>query len=482
MRLLGRATLVAVGALAGACGSVQNVSVDGGGDDDDIDASADPDAAGGIDAPPPDPMWTDEIRIGHDDLTNQVSNFGTDIAVDASGNAIVVFYDQGEVWARRYVRATDTWDPLQRISESVSTGVNPRVDVDDAGNAMVAWYSSSAQGVVYARRFDAASGWTTGWGTVATVAGGTSGVQQYMTGLDMTSDGHAAVTFYRWNTAGGTYEVWAAVFEDGGGWTAPVRLSTAGGTGQNPAIGVARMGTQVRVVAAWSESAAGRLDVHGSVSTYDTATNVLTPGAQTLLETENTRDYLSPRVMMDEAGNALVVFQQRSSTGADYHVISTRYAGGSWSGAMAVDTSATDARDFAGAMNGAGMAVVVWRNCNANVCSLWGRRNNGGNWLQGQQISEEIATSSPSVAVDGAGRALALWRQDVAAVSSILASELDPQSGWSAAHTLEVDNTNARQSPRVAFGKNGTGVAGWVYEVDAGGNLRRKIQGAIYKH
>ncbi|WP_437284782.1 hypothetical protein [Sorangium sp. So ce406] len=428
------------------------------------------------------PSWDTFERVGHDDLANEVSNFFPQVAVSASGDALLVFYDQSTVWARRYVKESDSWDPLLQLNDATSGGVNATVAVDAEGNGMVVWYSHLVGGAVFARRFTASLGWPAGWSPVETVAEGTAGlVQQSMT-VAMTPAGHAVVGIDVRTNDNSSHEGYMAIYENGQGWRTPVKVSGSTTSASGTAVGVSTVGTTLRAVAAWHQSDGERLNVLGNVVTYDLTTHNGIMGDSKPLETDDTLDHLSPRVVMDGNGNAMVVFLQRGSTGSESHVIANSYSGGAWTGATGVDTAGESASDYSVAMNEEGEGVVVFRQCGP-ACAIWARRFSGANFRPADKLStDENSVGGPEVAVDGAGRGLAVWAQKSAALPSIFASELSPALGWTEAHALEDDNAAEHAEPAVAFGPNGTGIAAWVRETTTNSLMRRSIFADVYKY
>jgi len=434
-----------------------------------------------IDAPPLVPAWGPVERIGHDDLANEVSNFLPQVAVSANGDALVTFYDQSTVWARRYVRATDSWDTLLQVNDAASGGVNARVAMDAMGNGMVAWYSNNVGGGIFARRFTASLGWPGGWSPVETAVAGSAGVQNQLAHMAMTGSGHAVIGYERYNSvAPTTRSAFIRVYEKGLGWSASSNQSAAANPAYAPDVDVAQVGNTLRIVASWYQSDAGRLNVVGVMSTYDLSTHGLAVGALTPLESDATNDHLSPRVGIDSSGNAMVIFQQRDATSSLQHVLYNRFASGAWSGAAGVDTAGQRASDYGLTVNGAGGAVVVFRQCGA-TCAIWGRRFINGAFTPVDKLStDENSTGEPEVALDGTGRALAVWSQNSAAVRSVYAAELSPTLGWTPAHLLETDNADSHEIPAVGFGAAGTGVAAWV-RTGAAVPMRRKILGTVWR-
>ncbi|WP_437678300.1 hypothetical protein [Sorangium sp. So ce131] len=434
---------------------------------------------GGEAAPP---HWDAPERVGHDDLANQISNFLPQVAVASNGDALLVFYDQGTVWARRYIKESDSWDSLLQINDSGSRGVNASVAIDADGDGLVVWYSNSVGGAVFARRFTASLGWSAGWGAVETVAAGTSGTSSQSTTVVMTPAGHAAVGIDVQTVATSAREGYLAIYEVGQGWRTPVKVSGSTTSCNGTAVGVSTVGTTLRAVAAWYQSDGERLDVLGNVYTYDLTTHSGSAGSPQALEADDTLDHLSPRVVMDGSGNAMAVFLQRNSTSSVSHVIANRYAGGVWAGATGVDTAGERASNYSVAMNSEGEGVVAFRQCGAD-CAVWARRFSATSFQPPDKLStDENSVADPEVAVDGAGRGLAVWAQDAAARQSIFASELSPALGWTAAHPLEDDNAAEHWKPTVGFGPNGTGVAAWVHEATTNDLMRRSIFADIYKY
>lgn len=437
------------------------------------------DGTGG-EAPPP--HWDTFERIGHDDLANQVSNFLPQVAVSASGDALLVFYDQDTVWARRYVKKSDSWDPLLQVNDAASRGVNARVAIDADGNGVVVWYSSSVGGAVFGKRFTASLGWPAGWGTVETIAEGTSGISKHSTTVAMTPAGHIAVGIDVNTVDTSAREGYLAIYEGGQGWQTPVKVSGSTTSCNGTAVGVSTVGTTLRAVAAWYQSDGGRLNVLGNVVTYDLTTHKGSAAGPQPLEADDTLDHLSPRVVMDGNGDAMVVFLQRDSTSSVSHVIANSYSGGVWAGATGVDTAGQRATDYSVAMNAEGDGGVVFRQCGAG-CAIWARRFSGTTFQPVDKLSaDEDSVSGPEIAVDGAGRGLAVWTQKAAALRSIFASELSPAQGWTEAHALEDDNAAEHWEPTVGFGPNGTGIAAWVRETTTNDLMRRSIFADVYKY
>lgn len=463
-----------------ACGSVRNDDLidSGGGDDDDggsIDApgGGDPDAPNDAMVPA---MWGSEIRIGHDDAANQISNFFPQVAVSSNGDAIVVWYDQGEVWGRRYRRATNAWDALFQISDSASSGVNALVAIDDTGNAIVAWYRTASGQAVQARRFTASLGWPAGWNPVEVVQpAGAAGSTQTVRDLDITPGGDAVVAWdYRLSPANETY---FRVYQQGFGWDTTRKSSGTSTTASNGLVGIAQVGNSLRVLAAYNVSATV-IDAHAVVYTYDRSTHAGSLASSTPLESEASLSSFVHGVAMDAQGAGFAILYQRDGTASVNHVSVNRFDGASWGGAMGLDGGF--GREPELAVNRAGQALVTYQQC--SPCAVWARRYTTS-WQPAAMLSPTDNSTPRGVGLDGNGRGLAIWWGRSAGIDSVYGAEMDANGGWTTGHLLETDDVNVYSDVMgIGFGHAGTGVAAWVREATVGGTMRRKIFGAVFAH
>ena len=119
----------------------------------------------------------------------------------------------------------------------------------------------------------------------------------------------------------------------------------------------------------------------------------------------------NPQVAFDGAGNALVVWRQDDDTGSS--IMSNRYVAGSgWGTAQVIDSYAGTASYPQVAFDGVGNAVAIWYQYNGTY-SIWANRYEAsGGWgtAEGIETHTEWMTF-PQLAVDGAGNALVVWQQ-----------------------------------------------------------------------
>lgn len=99
------------------------------------------------------------IEIGDRDA------FGSQIAMDASGNAMAVWRQsdgtRDNIWANRYTVGTG-WSTATLIETDDGSGRNPQVTLDAAGNALAVWHQSDGtRENIWSNRYIAGTGWGT---------------------------------------------------------------------------------------------------------------------------------------------------------------------------------------------------------------------------------------------------------------------------------------------------------------------------------
>lgn len=139
----------------------------------------------------------------------------SELVVLPSGDAIVGWYQSG-VWARQY-RAGSGWE---QPTELATSGIAPSVALNAAGDAMVVWLGSLN---IMAARFTRSTGWETPT-TISTAlsSGGTP--------VALADSG--GVVLWQQNAGGSKYRLWTREYDAATGWGDAVQLLTEpGGVG-----------------------------------------------------------------------------------------------------------------------------------------------------------------------------------------------------------------------------------------------------------
>jgi hypothetical protein len=197
----------------------------------------------------------------------------------------------------------------------------------------------------------------------------------------------------------------------------------------------------------------------GSISgevTFDGSNNVatLTPTADLSILTTYTAT-LSTQIT-DLNGNPLAADYSWSFTTTE----------GAWGTAEMIEDNAEDASTPQIAFDSSGNAIAVWSQNNGAdinpVNNIWANHFDGSTaeWGAAELIEADAGDAiSPQVAVDNSGNAIAVWSQSNGITNSIWTNRFDG-TVWGTAETIETGLLNAI-SPRVAIDSSGNAIAVW---------------------
>ena len=233
-----------------------------------------------------------------------------EIAMDATGNAIAVWYqydgERNNIWSNRFT-AGGGWGAATLIeTNNVGSAFLPQIALDASGNAIAVWYQSDgARDDIWSNRFTAGSGWG-----AATL-------------IETNNDGHAS---------------------------APEIVLDGNGNG----------------IAVWYQYDGVRNNIWSNRYTAGSGW-----GAATLIETNNTGNATDPQIAMDASGNAIAVWDQFD--GVRNNIWSNRYTAGSgWGAARLIETDNAGAASLPQiAMNANGNAAAVWYQFDGTRNNMW---------------------------------------------------------------------------------------------------------------
>jgi hypothetical protein len=167
-----------------------------------------------------------------------------------------------------------------------------------------------------------------------------------------------------------------------------------------------------------------------------------------------------PQISMGADGSAVAVWTQFDDERDD--VWSNRYTRGEgWSFAQRIETSLRDASSPQVAVDAEGIAVAVWEQSDGTRYGIWSNRYTpSAGWGVAERIETEEAgdATSPQVAMDAEGNAFAVWRQFDGGIWS---NTCTPSRGWGTAERIDAGNTTDAREPRVAVDPGGSAVSVW---------------------
>src|SRR5262245_4656050 len=169
----------------------------------------------------------------------------------------------------------------------------------------------------------------------------------------------------------------------------------------------------------------------------------------------------SPKLAMDALGNAVAVWQR--STGHDSVVqAAVRPAGGEWSDPEDLSAPGEPAFNADVAIR-AGRATAVWTVLSDRHAAIeTSSRAIDGAWAPAQTISGPIGNAStPVVAIDDAGAAVAAWRWSDGAYLVVQGAARSSEGVWAAPEILSGPGRSASQ-PLLAMDADGNALVAWL--------------------
>ncbi len=279
-----------------------------------------------------------------------------DLAVDAQGDAVVV-WERAQA-AEVFVEASSkpvahSWAVPETLSEVAEALHPPEVAIDAAGDATAVWEQHEAGSVVIAESTrPAGSKWQMG------VALSATGKNANEPRVAVDAQGDAVAVWERPNEEGKELVEAATRSGSNGSWAKPAALMGYEGLQGEPAGQQAAIDGQGRAVVTWSRLDAAAHDVveaavgRASTSSWQPPVALSSPAG--LVEE-------APQVGVDNAGAAVVVWEQWTATTKIIEAVSGLAASGSWGAPVALSAAGKEADEAQVALDSQGNAVAVWR-------------------------------------------------------------------------------------------------------------------------
>jgi hypothetical protein len=264
-------------------------------------------------------------------------------------------------------------------------------------------------------------------------------------------DGGAVAAWSRFD--GTTARVQAALLEPGTtAFGAPVTLSAAGGNATDPQVALDAAGNAVVL---WS-----RFD--GSVNRIQ-ATFRPTGGSFGATQTVSAsgQSAVFPRLAVNPAGNAVAVWQRFD--GADQRVQAAfRPAGGGFGGVQTISVAGQDGTAPDVAIDAAGRAVAIWQRFDGSDQRVQAAsRAATGSFGAPQTLSAAGQDSvDPDIAVGAAGAAVASWQRFDGSVQRVQVSVRPLGGSFAAPQTVSPAGLQALD-PRVGAAADGAAIVVW---------------------
>ncbi|WP_287416355.1 hypothetical protein [Oceanithermus sp.] len=280
-----------------------------------------------------------------------------DVAINDSGDAVVVWGQDLQIFGAERQGADGGWTAPASLNPPGTDGFDPKVALNNAGDAVVVWtHVDGTSWQIYKAERQGADG---SWSDPSPLSDANATATYAKVALNDAGD--AVVIWVQYD--GSNKQIYAAE-RQGGAWTPPVRLSLAG-------------------------------------------TDALTDGSR----------YYS-QVALNDAGDAVVVWTQND--GSNYQIYKAERQGGAWTTprdlADHLSLAGTDAQLPRVALNDAGDAVVVWQQRDGSNGQIYKAERRGGAWTTPRDLADHLSLAGteaqqPQVALNDAGDAVVVWYQ-----------------------------------------------------------------------
>jgi hypothetical protein len=296
------------------------------------------------------PNSTQAIKFA-EHVENEWSTLDPHIAHDARGNNMAVWEEfdgaRYKIWARRRAAGSDWRSPVQIEHNNTGDAYQPRVALDNSGNAMAVWQQSDGKRFdIWANRYVVGEGWST---AVRVDADSTGEAQLPQIAFD--GSGNALAVWQQ--SDGKRSSVRASRYVPGQGWGSAALIHTSYDHAAAPQITSDASGNAMAV---WHVYDGKRAHIWANRFAPATGWSRAKP-----LESNTAGNAYNPRISLHANGDTVAVWQQldgtRTSTWA------RRYAAGAgWGRAMQVEasTSMWDMDSTPAAQITGSSAMAVW--------------------------------------------------------------------------------------------------------------------------
>lgn len=374
---------------------------------------------------------------------------GPDLAMDAQGNAIAVWFQHDgvmrNIWAARYERATG-WSAPFTIEQNAALADSPKVAMDASGNAFAIWIQQHVGAPsLWVSRFTPAGGWEAP--ELLELMDGSAAVTP---SIAMNAAGHAVVA---WHQQEATANIYVNRYVPGSGWQGVQSVETDPLPAYHPQVAVTSSGL---AVVAWRQ--------RNALNNFDLiATSAAPGGAWSVPELVDTAVGTVGSYQLAAAPDGSVAAAWTQAYGQFQCWTSFFRAGEGWTASERVDSGAAPCQDVRVATDARGGAHFAWAQDYGATTAIWSRSMRAGAWSEAERLTGGTEALVPAIAADAVGNALVVWMQDQGNGNyPAYASRRVAGGTWSAPRRLEPGtDTSVSATPVIAMDASGSAMAFW---------------------
>lgn len=257
--------------------------------------------------------------------------------------------------------------------------------------------------------------------------------------IDMNSSGTGIAIWHQWDTDPSIYNIYCRLYT--GIWEASTNLNnTITMSATTPQVAINDNGIAMAI---WAENNSG---------IYNTFTRTYSSGVWLSAENLNymtTSTISNPQIALDNNNNAIAIWVEQNV--GIYNIYTRRYSGGSWGSPENLNYIATSTASSPQiAMDNNGNAIAVWVEKNAGVNNIYSRHFNSGNWGQAVNLNNDTSepATTPAIAMADNDTAIAVWAEGE--FQNIFSRQYSNDE-WNIALNLNNFTYRRSQNPQIAM-------------------------------
>ena len=327
-----------------------------------------------------------------------IESFGPSVAVDAAGDATVVWEVEGEedTTVEAATRpAAGVWEAPHLLgSEGEAVEIPAALAVDAAGDAVVVWADEDGGGSTVESASRPAGG---SWSAAAPLSQAGEAATEPWVAIDATGDAAAV-----WIDREAEEAVMSASRPAAGSWGTPEPVTAAGEAAYAPKVGLGAAGDATAV---WERTDSSQYVIRESdrpaTAGWSTPRRISPSGI----------DAFTPALAEDAVGDAVVAWGLRTSISEVVIGVNNRIGAGPWGEPTTVSPAGGYALEQQVGIDAAGDATVAWKEGLAKNSSIdAAMRPAAGAWSAAVAVSAPGGYNErPALAVDPGGDALLAW-------------------------------------------------------------------------
>ncbi len=327
-----------------------------------------------------------------------------DVAMNDNGDAIAVFRlndgTRDNIWANHYTKDLGWGIPVLIELNNFDHASDPHVAMNNNGNAVAVWRSPGTPYSISASNYTQAGGWSP-----EEIIESESTYAAYNPRVAMDENGNAVAVMQIWD--GSKYNLYANNFTKGVGWDSAVLIEDNDNDSMDePYLSMDENGNAIAVWNEW-DSVASRYNI--SWNRYEIGTGW---GIAALLENYNAGSSSFPDVAMNAPGDAMATWQQWESGQYNLYARRYTLGSG-WGQPICIGyTESASISDGDVALSDNGDALAVWSQNDGFSSNIYANRFTIGTGWGTITLIENYNVDSailPEVVADDNGNAIAIW-------------------------------------------------------------------------